>query len=84
MSRQDLSFEVYGLGCGGAGATSLERALSKLGGVTKAYVNPLTERAHLEYDPTLTPLEAIQQTVEGLSYQTNLLKPLSKRSLTRG
>ncbi len=75
MSQQKLSFEVVGLGCGGAGAGTLERALSKLKGVERVYVNPLTERAYLEYDPVLAPLESIQQVVTKLGYQARVSIP---------
>lgn len=72
MPERELSFNVYGLGCGGAGATTLERALARLTGMKRVYVNPLTERAYLEYDPALTSLESIRQAVEGLGYEAGL------------
>ena len=38
------------LGCGGAYA--VERELSRLPGVSRVYVNPLTEMAYVEFDPS--------------------------------
>ncbi|WP_366728802.1 heavy metal-associated domain-containing protein [Thermus scotoductus] len=64
-----MSFDVRGLGCGGAGATTLERALTQLAGVKQVYVNPLTERAYLEYDPLLISLETIREVVKRLGYE---------------
>ncbi|MBF6595230.1 MAG: heavy-metal-associated domain-containing protein [Thermaceae bacterium] len=72
MSEQKLSFEVVGLGCGGAGAGTLERALSKLKGVERVYVNPLTERAYLEYDPVRVSFESVRQTIANLGYHIRL------------
>ena len=75
MAERKLDFAVSDLGCGGGGAGALERALAGLGGVARVYVNPLTERAYLEYDPALTSLEAIQKVVEGLGYRAGLPRP---------
>jgi hypothetical protein len=57
VAELKLDFAVSGLGCGGGGAGALERALAGLGGVARVYVNPLTERAYLEYDPCVIKLK---------------------------
>ena len=64
-----LRIPVYGLGCGGGGAATIERQLARLPGVLRAYVNPATEIAYVDYDPTTTaplqPARAIEQTGYG-------------------
>lgn len=42
---------IHGLVCGGGSALTVERALQRVRGVTRVYVNPLTETAHVDYDP---------------------------------
>lgn len=42
-----LTMAIYGLGCGGGGALTVERALRKVPGVVLAYVNPETEMAYV-------------------------------------
>jgi copper chaperone CopZ len=37
-------------GCGGGAALTVERELASVPGVTRVYVNPLTEMAYVEYD----------------------------------
>jgi copper chaperone CopZ len=49
-----VTLPIYGLGCGGGGALTAERALARVAGVERTYVNPLTEMAYVEYDPTIT------------------------------
>ena len=53
MATQRATLEIIGLGCGGGGALSVERALARLAGVRRAYVNPATETAYVEYDPAV-------------------------------
>ena len=45
-----LQIPVFDLGCGGAGATTIERELAATEGVLRAYVNPATETAYIDYD----------------------------------
>jgi len=55
MSSSTLAHTVLPLtelGCGGGGALTIERQLSHMPGVMHVYVNPLTEMAYIEYDPT--------------------------------
>jgi copper chaperone CopZ len=49
-----VTVPIYGLACGGGGALTAERSLTKVPGVRRTYVNPLTEMAYVEYDPTIT------------------------------
>ena len=48
-----VTLAIYGLGCGGGGALTVERALGKVAGVRRVYVNPATEMAYVEYTPAL-------------------------------
>ena len=50
MKMQRVTLAVIGLGCGGGGALTVERALARLPGVRLAYVNAATEMAYVEYD----------------------------------
>lgn len=65
---QRVTLPIYGLGCGGGGALAVERTLSKTTGVRRAYVNPLTEMAYIEYDPALTDLEQLGAAVAGAGF----------------
>lgn len=61
MSTERATLAIYGLGCGGSGALSVERALARLPGVKRAYVNPAIETAYVEYDPAVTaPAELLR------------------------
>ncbi len=51
---------IYGLTCGGGGALTLERALGRLAGVIRVYVNPATEMAYIEYDPEKVAWESLE------------------------
>ena len=51
MTTERATLAIYGLTCGGGGALLAERALAREPGVVRAYVNPSTEMAYVEYDP---------------------------------
>lgn len=57
---------VYGLACGGGGALTAERALARVPGVVRAYVNPATEMAYVEYDPATTRTTELARAVESV------------------
>lgn len=65
MNKERMTIAVQGLGCGGAGALTAERALARLKGVSSAYVNPATEMAYVEYDPSVACPRDLVQAVEG-------------------
>ena len=49
--KRGLQIPVYDLGCGGSGPSNVERVLAATNGVVRAYVNRLSETAHVDYDP---------------------------------
>ena len=69
MKTRRITVFIYGLGCGGGGALTVERALGKVPGVTQVYVNPATETAYVEYDPALTDLDGLVAAVKGAGFR---------------
>ncbi len=69
MRTARLTMAIYGLSCGGGGALTVERALAKLPGVRRAYVNPAMETAYIEYDPTRLSWERLVAAVEGVGFR---------------
>lgn len=50
MKRTTTTLLLEDLGCAGGSAHSLETVLTRLPGVIRAYVSPVTESAYVEYD----------------------------------
>lgn len=71
MTRQRATLPIYGLGCGGGGALTVERALAKTPGVVRVYVNPATEMAYVEYDPTLCGVAHLLAAVERAGFRAS-------------
>jgi Cu+-exporting ATPase len=64
-----LRIPILGLGCGGAGATTIERELAATDGVMRVYVNPATDTAYVDYDPSETDPWALARAVERAGYR---------------
>lgn len=67
--RRGLQVPVNGLGCGGAGATAVERMLAATDGVLRVYVNPATETAYVDYDPADADAWVLDRAIERAGYQ---------------
>ena len=67
--ERGLRIPIYGLGCGGAGANTIERQLASTDGVLRAYVNPATETAYVDYDPAETDAWVLARAIERAGYQ---------------
>ena len=67
-----VTVPIYGLACGGGGALTAERSLAKVPGVKRAYVNPLTEMAYVEYDPVITDQAALIAALESAGLQAGV------------
>lgn len=50
-------------------ATTIEKSLKKLDGTIDVVVNPSTEKAMVNYDPTLVDIEKLKSAVEDAGYQ---------------
>lgn len=57
------------LTCGGGGALSVERALARIAGVQRVYVNPVTEMAYVDYNPGVTTVAELVAAVEHCGYR---------------
>lgn len=69
MSTERITLTIDGLTCGGGGALTVERALAKTPGVARAYVNPATEMAYVEYDPAQTGPDRLVVAVERAGFR---------------
>ena len=69
MDTTRTTLPLYDLGCGGGGTLTIERALTRLPGVRRAYVNPLTEMAYVEFDPARTTPEDLRKTIEQIGFR---------------
>jgi Cu+-exporting ATPase len=62
-----IDLPITGMTCANC-VQNVERALKKVEGVLKAQVNLATEKASVEYIPSLVTLDALRQAVEGAGY----------------
>lgn len=64
-----MQLPIDGLDCPGSGAIAIEKALASRPGVLRAYVNPATEMAYIDFDPGITDEAAIVRVVEVSGYR---------------
>jgi copper chaperone CopZ len=69
MSTQRTTIPIYQLSCGGGGSLTIERALTRLDGVIRVYVNPATEMAYIEYDTARVSPAAFVAAVERVGFR---------------
>jgi copper chaperone CopZ len=69
----EIRIPIFDLGCGGAGASTLEDALARMPGVVAAYVNPATETAYLRIDPTTIDVERMSALIDRAGYRAGRL-----------
>ncbi len=67
MPTARLDLPLQGMHCAGC-ASRIEHALGELDGVQHVQVNFATEKATLQYEPTVLSLEHITNTVEDIGY----------------
>lgn len=67
QQQHRLDLPIEGMTCG-ACAVRLEKALGRAGGINSAEVNFATERANVDYDPTVTDMAHITEAVTGAGF----------------
>ncbi len=67
MEHTTVKADITGMHCG-ACSTRIERVVLNIDGVIHCSVNLATEKATIEYDNSLTSMDAITGTVEGLGF----------------
>ena len=65
---RNLQIPLYGLGRGRDGVRTIERELAASDGVLRVYVNPATETAHVDYDPSEIDLVTLVRAIERAGY----------------
>lgn len=74
IPKSTATLEVHGMTCASC-VGRVERALSKVPGVTRATVNLATERATVELDPELTNAGALAEAIRDAGYDAEEAKP---------
>lgn len=69
METERLTMAIYGLQPDGPGADQVKWVLAGVRGVVRAYVNPATEMAYVEYNPELGGPEELVAAVERSGYK---------------
>lgn len=64
MNKVRVTLPIEGFGCGGGDARAAEGALADVPGVIRAYVNPATEMAYVEYDADRVAPRALVAAIE--------------------
>jgi len=67
--RRGFQIPAHGLGCSGAGASTVERVLAATDRVLRVYVNPATETAYVDYDPADADARVLARAIERAGYQ---------------
>lgn len=68
MTTQHTTVPLQSLGCASGGRAAIERALLDIPGVLRAYVNPVTEMAYVEFDPALSDAQVIGAVIRQTGY----------------
>jgi copper chaperone CopZ len=66
---QRVTVPIFDLACGEGGALTVERALARTPGVLRAYVNPATEMAYIEYDPAVCSVATLVAAVRSRGFR---------------
>ena len=63
MTIRSITVPIDDFGCSGSGALIVERALIKVPGVLRVYVNAATEMAYVRYDADRCTVDALEKAV---------------------
>mgnify|MGYP000179710922 CR=1 FL=1 len=69
MDQRRIRIPIFGLTCGAGGMRAVERELVATDGVLRAYVNPATETAYVDYDRAEVDSGTLAKAVERAGYR---------------
>ena len=70
MTRKTTTLMLEDAGCLGSSAHVIEKALTDVPGVVRAYVNPATEAAYVEYDSERCGEKDLEAAIESVGTHT--------------
>ena len=69
-----VTIPIFGFACGGGGCLVAERALARVAGVIRVYVNPATEMAYVEFDPVLATPQQLVAALELVGFRAGAVR----------
>jgi len=63
MNLQKIALPIEDFGCAGSGAIIVERALTKVSGVLRVFVNAATEVAYVQYDADRCDISVLRAAI---------------------
>lgn len=69
MTTRHVSIPVVGFACGGGGALTVERVLSRVAGVISVYVNPATGLAEVDFDTDRVTVEELCKRIRRCGFR---------------
>ena len=79
-SKERVDLPITGMTCA-ACAARIERTLGKADGIDEANVNLATERATVQFDPAITSVDRIVQTIRDTGYDAIVPAPVALESV---
>jgi P-type Cu+ transporter len=77
IDENKVELKVTGMSCAACSA-KIEKKMSKLGGVKKANVNLTTEKATIEYDPSVIKVSEMIKVVQALGYEAEKAEEVTR------
>ena len=75
MTRKTTTVMLDSAGCGDSSAHVIEKALREVPGVLRAYVNPATEAAYVDYDADRCAEKDLERAIESVGVHTFHVEP---------
>lgn len=69
MATRHVSIPVFGFACGGGGALTVERVLSRVPGAVSVYVNPATGLAEVDFDAERVSVDELRKAIRRCGFR---------------
>lgn len=72
--KERVTIPIFGFACGGGGCLMAERALARIAGVIRVYVNPATEMAYVEFDLDLATPQQLVAALKAVGFRAGAVR----------